>query len=350
MRIRFIGLIATVLILFTSIPYSVFADSDPAAGTAEQYIEDAIKAGMELKGKSPYLWGGGRTEDSYGKAMDCSAFMHYIFNKGSGLLLLNDNPKHAGEGPGGSAVTTVSLKSNMDVIKNVSIDDLERGDMIFFTGHVGLYLGEGKMLHDAGAINKPLPGVSIGDVTSSYWSSRYTGEVIKVAEGVKGVTVDEDFKRDSTSEDTAEEIESASDTGAKGLQSLVGRKTVLKETGVENNQEVFGADNRNLFNSFSYKVYTVLIKIGVYMSYAFIGYTSVAVVAYFAIAFRGSNMGALTKFENFTGIDMNYTKENTKKLLGRWAISVAIMSIFLMGMHLDLMALVYTLIDKVWFI
>ncbi|MNC66674.1 Murein DD-endopeptidase MepS/Murein LD-carboxypeptidase precursor [compost metagenome] len=57
----------------------------------------------------------------------------------------------------------------------VSRDELKAGDLIFFTvpgrfesdavpGHVGIYIGDGKMIHTWGE-----PGVQISEIDTGYW-------------------------------------------------------------------------------------------------------------------------------------------------------------------------------------
>jgi cell wall-associated NlpC family hydrolase len=60
----------------------------------------------------------------------------------------------------------------------VSMADAKPGDIVFFTGtystshkytHVGIYLGNGQMIHSASS-----SGVSISSITSGYWASHYS--------------------------------------------------------------------------------------------------------------------------------------------------------------------------------
>ena len=48
--------------------------------SSNRIIETAIEAGMKWVGKSPYVWGGGRTEaDVIAGRFDCSSFVHYCY-------------------------------------------------------------------------------------------------------------------------------------------------------------------------------------------------------------------------------------------------------------------------------
>lgn len=349
-------LFLTAIPLHTKASFDVYG-KDPAPGTAPKYIEDAIAEGMKLFQKSDYIWGGGRDEGTYGTEMDCSSFIHYIFNKGSGLLLVNDNPKHAGDGIGGkSAVTTVSLVAHMDVTTGVKKEDLVRGDMIFFPGHVGLYLGDGIFLNQAGNKTKKTPGASLGNLNDNYWGPKYDGRVIKVKEGGKGVTVRDgalvDTSGGTSGTDTGDKnTGSGEKTGpveAKGLAKYIPREVKTNSTGVKDHQEVVGADSRNMFHGISVKAYDILMKTGVILSVLFIGYTSISMLFYLAIGARGVNNKVTAKFEKITGVTGVYSKNNTIELLKLWVVSFVIMFLFLTGVYVDLMVVIYELVDKIW--
>ncbi|NTU27968.1 C40 family peptidase [Bacillus tequilensis] len=92
--------------------------------------EDIIQTGAFFLGL-PYLWGG-----ISGFGFDCSGFMYSIF-KANGYGI----PRDAGD----------QAKAG----EKVSLDDMKAGDLLFFAyeegkgavHHVGLYVGDGKMLH-----------------------------------------------------------------------------------------------------------------------------------------------------------------------------------------------------------
>lgn len=137
-------------------------------GSGNEIIEKAIESGMKWVGKSPYVWGGGRTkEDVDAGRFDCSSFVHYMY--ASAGVLLGDR----------ATVVTFSL---VNMGKEISPKEMKRGDIIFFdtytvNGHVGVYLGNEKMIHDG-----PSKGVEIADMNNPYWQSTFNGRVRRVVE------------------------------------------------------------------------------------------------------------------------------------------------------------------------
>lgn len=129
-------------------------------------IEKAISAGLAWVGKSPYCWGGGRNkQDQTAGRFDCSSLVYYCYEQ-AGIKL----------GDLGS-VTTWSL---LNQGTKVNANSMKRGDIIFFdtTGsntHVGIYLGNNKFLNDSSS-----KGVSIGDLSNSYWSRCFNKEVRRI--------------------------------------------------------------------------------------------------------------------------------------------------------------------------
>lgn len=103
----------------------------------------------------PYLWAG---TSSFG--FDCSGIIYSVY-KNHGILIPRDSFYQATKG------TAVS-KSN-----------LQPGDLVFFAGnggkgkvyHVGLYIGEGKMLHAPNASDK----VKIESISAGVYKRNYSG-------------------------------------------------------------------------------------------------------------------------------------------------------------------------------
>lgn len=105
---------------------------------------------------TPYVWGG----NSLSSGVDCSGLVQQVY-KHFGINVTRTTYSQIGEG------------------KSVGMNQLQAGDMVFFDtnpetkgpDHVGLYLGDGKMLH------APRPGksVEITDMTNGYYQNAFMG-------------------------------------------------------------------------------------------------------------------------------------------------------------------------------
>ena len=128
-------------------------------------IEKAIESGMKWVGKSPYVWGGGRTqEDVDAGRFDCSSFVHYCFAE-AGIKLGNR--------------ATVVTDSLVLLGEKVNIDEIKSGDLIFFdtyktNGHVGIWLGDNKFLHDGTST-----GVTVSEF-KGYYFEKFNGTIRRV--------------------------------------------------------------------------------------------------------------------------------------------------------------------------
>lgn len=132
-------------------------------------VERVIEVGMSVLGV-PYEFGSTRIIDYNfnpikaftGRTFDCSAFVQYSFYKGANINLYGDSRTMSKQG------TLVDYK------------DIKRGDVIFMTstarqyntgleriGHVGIYLGDNKLLHTYGT-----GGVRITEF-NSFWRGRF---------------------------------------------------------------------------------------------------------------------------------------------------------------------------------
>jgi peptidoglycan DL-endopeptidase LytE len=118
-------------------PDSTVSKADLVISEAKKYIG------------TPYLWGG-MTPAGF----DCSGYTSYVFNK-VGITI----PRTAATQWSGLKVISTPMP----------------GDLVFFETyapgptHVGIYLGDNKFIQAGSS------GVSIADMTNSYWKPRYLG-------------------------------------------------------------------------------------------------------------------------------------------------------------------------------
>ena len=103
-------------------PYDLPADVRPPAPTR---AERAVKVALDAVG-TPYRWGG----ESPATGFDCSGLVRWAYGR-VGLDLPHNSYALYGEG------------------RRVSESGMEAGDILFFEGlgHVGLYIGRGRMVH-----------------------------------------------------------------------------------------------------------------------------------------------------------------------------------------------------------
>ena len=162
-----IGYVRSDLLALTEIPYEnrastkaplFFRDGtstgvSPSSNAlrAENGIRERIVTHARQYLGTPYLWGGDGP-----KGFDCSGFVRYVFAQ-NGISL----PR----------TTTEQVK----VGTYLSKDRLRPGDLVFLqntyrTGvsHVGIYIGDGKMIHASSS-----KGVTVSDLSSGYYIRHY---------------------------------------------------------------------------------------------------------------------------------------------------------------------------------
>ncbi|MCD8509138.1 MAG: peptidoglycan-binding protein [Bacillus sp. (in: Bacteria)] len=124
-------------------------NAEPGASVAAFNVLNLVADAGGYLG-TPYVWGG-----TSGAGFDCSGFIQYIFRK-NGVNL----PR------------TVAEQWNA----TVSVTKLKVGDIVYFEtykagpSHNGIYIGNNQFIHSGSST-----GVTISNLSSSYWSQRYLG-------------------------------------------------------------------------------------------------------------------------------------------------------------------------------
>ena len=141
--------------LFPSSPYvGKYTIKPPAHEIPEDYLADETFAAILKEAEKyvgyPYVWGGSSPSTSF----DCSGFISYVYNQCGwdfGRL-------------GAQGLYNISTRTSSP----------KPGDLVFFTGtyetpgisHVGIYVGDGWMLHCGDPI-------SYANLNTSYWQSHF---------------------------------------------------------------------------------------------------------------------------------------------------------------------------------
>ncbi|MBP1964273.1 C40 family peptidase [Paenibacillus aceris] len=121
----------------TAASTSISGKANSIIATGKQYLGVRYKFGAP-KGQT--------------NSFDCSSFTQNVYGK-NGINL----PR--------------SSKQQSQVGTYVDRSQLQPGDLVFFYSpihHVGIYMGNGKILHTYGS-----PGVTISDMNSGWWSKNY---------------------------------------------------------------------------------------------------------------------------------------------------------------------------------
>ena len=110
--------------------------------TNNKVIEKTISSGMKLVGKSPYVYGGGRTDESVAKnEFDCSSFIAQVFRLGGQSLVYQFAASTSLLAQTGTAEEW-SDKARGDLL--ITADDASEDEQ-----HAAIYLGGGFILHDS---------------------------------------------------------------------------------------------------------------------------------------------------------------------------------------------------------
>jgi len=113
--------------------------NDPIPNEVEEVTnEDVVAYALQFVG-NPYVYGG----NSMTKGVDCSGFTKNVYSN-FGIEL----PRHSNH------------QRNVGNNIGVDLENALPGDLLCFNGHVGIYIGDGKMVH---AANKRI-GIGINDV------------------------------------------------------------------------------------------------------------------------------------------------------------------------------------------
>lgn len=122
----------------------------------KQYLADPVFAAIHKEAEKylgfPYVWGGSDPTTSF----DCSGFVSWVIN-------------HSGWNVG-----RLGAQALHDMCTTVSAADVKPGDLVFFektydvdgVSHVGIYMGDGMMIHCGDPI-------SYTNLSSSYWQSHF---------------------------------------------------------------------------------------------------------------------------------------------------------------------------------
>ncbi|MFC5530618.1 C40 family peptidase [Cohnella yongneupensis] len=147
-------------------------DPTPSVPVSQQ-VESVIAAGMKYLG-TPYEFGSSRNTTT---TFDCSDFVRQAFKDALGVVLPADSRQQGAYVRERSSVTT-------------DWHSLKRGDLLFFMDykgsgasnyadkdpfgetirHVGIYLGNGQMLH---TYSTESGGVRVSDIAGTQWENRF---------------------------------------------------------------------------------------------------------------------------------------------------------------------------------
>ena len=112
------------------------SSSDSSSSSSGSGSGSAVASyGCQFVG-NPYVWGG----ESLTNGADCSGFVYSVY-KHFGVTLPRTSSEQRGSGTG------------------VSYADAQPGDLICYAGHIGIYIGNGKIVH----ASSPSTGIKVGN-------------------------------------------------------------------------------------------------------------------------------------------------------------------------------------------
>jgi len=132
----------------------------------KKYRDQISKLSQSLMG-TPYIWGG---KSAFG--FDCSGFIQLVLAV-SGISISRDTQ---------AQVETTWLNE-------INITESKPGDLVFFAeneqiNHVGFSLGEGKIIHCSGEVNKE--SINEGDTGFNHWLSKSIFKTYSISGKVVG--------------------------------------------------------------------------------------------------------------------------------------------------------------------
>ncbi|GIP38486.1 hypothetical protein J31TS4_17660 [Paenibacillus sp. J31TS4] len=126
-----------------------------AQTSAASKADRVINLAQSLQSKVRYVWG---KNDPSRMVFDCSSFTKYVFKQAAGVDM------------------KWGANAQYNQFPKVAKANLRPGDLIFASvstpgkiGHVGIYIGNGKMIHNL----NPKNGVVVSDINTGYWKNHY---------------------------------------------------------------------------------------------------------------------------------------------------------------------------------
>ena len=167
---------------------------------ASQMKREALIADAKKYIGSPYVNGATGPQ-----SFDCSGFIYFIARKSAKVQL----PR--------------SAHAMYRFVEHISDDEIEAGDLLFFSAsssgritHVGLYIGNDKMIHAAS--DGPKTGVIVSSRNERYWKTHYVGagRFISSAKGAAGAASDNSDKQKSDAPSSGKDRDKRTRSGDSG--------------------------------------------------------------------------------------------------------------------------------------